>query len=106
MILKILRYLFLISALPAPPKMYGRGYIYISNILLYNDRQQMMISPIWSEKSARSRNWKKNKNTKIIYYSIYIYFAYYMQNVNAFYIKLGKLREIFIVYCSFECLKD
>ena len=53
-------------------------------------------------KKCRYAHSGKKTNTK----TIYIYFAYYMQNVNAFYINLGKLREIFNVYCNFECLKD
>ena len=42
----------------------------------------------------------KKRNNK----NIHIHFAYYMQNVNAFFTNLGKLREIFNVYCNFECL--
>ena len=43
--------------------------------------------------SARyAHSGKKNKSK-----NIYIYYAYYMQNVNAFFTNLGKLREIFNV---------
>ena len=43
----------------------------------------------------------KKRNNK----NIHIHCAYYMQNVNAFYIKIGKIREIFNVYCNFRRLK-
>jgi hypothetical protein len=70
-------------------------YIYIGYLVRKNNTKRVAGT-------TRSVLWTKKRNNK----NIHIYSAYHMQNVNAFFIKIGKLLEIFNVYCNFECLKD
>ena len=59
-------------------------YMVYNSIYIYNS--QYNILAIWSEKNVGSLHGTKNKNIK----KIHIHSAYYhMQNVNAFYIKIG-----------------